>query len=270
MIRRCLLLLLLFERFCLWNGFAQATDPAKDPNRDIRFEQRLNQIVATDEHFIDEQGNSVRLDQYFHQRPVILTLGYYQCPMLCGVVLNAFVQGLQDLPPSLAKRDFNFIFVSIDPNEGSGVAKNKLDNYLRRYGWAPAAQQWHFLTGAEAAIKRLADQVGFRYRYDQVSKQYVHPSGLVVLSPNGRISSYLLGIEFPAKEIDRAITLARRDAVAAPVSPIALLCFCPNIAPGTVAYIVLVIMRVAAVLTLIALSAIIYRAHRRRNKDLVT
>jgi protein SCO1/2 len=270
MTRRILLLLFLVARFCLWDALAQPTDPAKDPNRDIRFEQRLNQVITLDEYFTDEHGNTGRLDQYFHQRPVILELGYYQCPMLCGVVLNALVQGLQDLPPTLAKRDFNFIFVSIDPQESPKLAKSKLENYLRRYGWAPAAERWHFLTGAEPAIKRLAEQIGFCYRYDQVSKQYVHPSGLVVLTPNGKISSYLLGIEFPAKEIDRSITLARNDAVGIPVSPLALLCFCPNVAPGTVAYVVLVTMRLAAVLTLIALGVIIYRANRRRSKDLVT
>jgi protein SCO1/2 len=187
MTRRILLLLFVLERFCLCDGLAQATDPAKDPNRDIRFEQRLNQVITLDERFIDEHGDTVRLDQYFHQRPVVLELGYYDCPMLCGVVLNALVQGLQDLPPTLAKRDFNFIFVSIDPKETAGLAKNKLDNYLRRYGWGPAAERWHFVTGAEPAIRRLADQVGFRYRYDQISKQYVHPSGLVVLTPNGKI-----------------------------------------------------------------------------------
>jgi protein SCO1 len=267
---RILLLLFGFERFCVWDGLAQATDPAKDPNRDIRFEQRLNQVLSLDERFTDEHGNTVRLDQYFHQRPVILELGYYQCPMLCGVVLNALVQGLQDLPPTLAKRDFNFIFVSIDPKESPELAKNKLENYLRRYGWAPAAERWHFLTGAEPAIKQLAEQVGFRYRYDQVSKQYVHPSGLVVLTPNGKISSYLLGIEFPAKAIDHSITLARSDAVSTPVSALTLLCFCPNVAPGTVAYVVLVIMRVAAVLTMIVLGVIIYRANRRRSKNLTT
>src|ERR1700758_1652311 len=129
MIGRALLFLFLFERLCIWHGFAQATDSAKDPNRDIRFEQRLNQIITLDEHFTDEQGSTVRLDQYFHQRPVVLELGYFDCPMLCGVVLNALVQGLQDLPPTLAKRDFNFIFISIDPKETAGLAKNKLDNY---------------------------------------------------------------------------------------------------------------------------------------------
>ena len=266
MSRRILLYLFIFEGIWLSDGFAQATDPAKDPNRDIRFEQRLSQVVSLDGRFTDEAGNGVQLGQYFHQRPVILELGYYECPMLCGVVLNALVQGLQDLPPTLAKRDFNFIFVSIDPKENAELAKNKLDNYLRRYGWAPAAERWHFLTGTEPVIRRLADQIGFRYRYDLVSKQYVHPSGLVVLTPEGKISSYLLGIEFPAKEIDEAMTLARQDAVAAPVTPLALLCFCPNVAPGTVAYVVLIFMRIAAVLTLVALGIIIYRANRRRNK----
>ena len=270
MSRRILLFLFVLQRFWVPDGFAQATDPANDPNRDIRFEQRLNQVITMDEHFTGEHGNTVRLDQYFHQRPVILELGYYECPMLCGVVLNALVQGLQDLPPTLAKRDFNFIFVSIDPKESAGLAENKLDNYLRRYGWAPAAERWHFLTGAEPAIRRLADQVGFRYRYDQVSKQYVHPSGLVVLTPNGKVSSYLLGIEFHARDIDHSITLARSEAVTAPVSPLQLLCFCPNVSPGTIAYVVLVIMRVAAVLTLIVLGIIIYRANRRRSKNLPT
>jgi protein SCO1 len=270
MTRRILLFLFVFEQFCLSDGLAQATDPAKDPNRDIRFEQRLDQVIALDEPFTDEDGNQVQLGKYFHQRPVILELGYYQCPMLCGVVLNALVQGLQDLPPTLAKRDFDFIFVSIDPQESPKLAKSKLDNYLRRYGWGPATERWHFLTGAESAIKRLADQIGFRYRYDQVSKQYVHPSGLVVLTPNGKISSYLLGIEFPAKDIDRSITLARHDVVGARVSPLTLLCFCPNVAPGTVAYVVLMIMRVAALLTLIILGVIIYRANRRRSKNLST
>jgi protein SCO1 len=270
MIGRALLFLFLFERLCIWHGFAQATDPANDPNRDIRFEQRLDLVVTLDEHFTDEQGNQVRLDQYFHQRPVILALGYYDCPMLCGVVLNALVQGLQDLPPTPAKRDFTFIFVSVDPKESPALAKSKFDNYLRRYGWGPAAEQWHFLTGGEPAIRQLAGQVGFHYRYDQISKQYVHPSGLVVLTPRGKISSYLLGIEFPAEKLDRSLTLARQDAVVAPVSPLALLCFSPSVQSGTVAYVVLVILRVAAVLTLIGLGVIIYGANRRRSKNLTT
>lgn len=267
---RILFFLVLARLFCPEREFAQATDPAKDPNRAIQFEQRLNHLIGLNEEFTDENEQTVILDRYFHQRPTVLELGYYECPMLCGVVLNAFVQGLQDLPPTLAKRDFNFIFISIDPKESSKLAGSKRENYLRRFGWAPAAERWHFLTGSESAIRELADQVGFHYRYDQVSKQYVHPSGLVVLTPSGKISSYLLGVEFSAKKIDRALTLARQESAGSPASPLVLLCFCPDVAPGTVAYVVLMAMRLAAVATLIALGLIIYRASRRRNKNITT
>ncbi|MGA7130092.1 MAG: SCO family protein [Chthoniobacterales bacterium] len=251
------------------NGFAQVSDPNTDPNRDIKFEQRVGQMVSADIDFTNESGRRAVLGNYFHQRPIVLALGYYECPMLCGVVLNALVQSLEDLPPTLAKRDFNFLFVSIDPLETSALAKGKLEDYLRRYGWAPAAERWHFLTGSEASIGRLAAQVGFHYRYDAVSKQYVHPSGLVVLTPSGRISSYLLGIEYPAKTIDHAITLARDERATAPAAAFTLLCFSQNFAPGTVAFIVLMVLRVGAVLTLMGLAIIIYRASRGAKRKTV-
>jgi len=248
------------------NGFGQASDPNSDPNRDISFEQRVGQMVSTDTEFADESGRRVALGSYFHQRPVVLALGYYGCPMLCGVVLNALIQGLEDLPPTLAKRDFNFLFVSIDQRESSALAKAKLDDYLRRYGWAPAAERWHFLTGPESASSRLAAQVGFHYRSDSVSKQYVHPSGLVVLTPSGKISSYLLGIEYSARAIDHAITLARDESVAVPAPAFNLLCFSQNFTPGSVAFVVLMVLRVTAVLTLVALAIIIYLTSRRSRK----
>jgi protein SCO1/2 len=238
------------------HAYGQASDPNTDPNRDVRFEQRVGQMVSADIDFADESGRPVALGGYFHQRPIVLALGYYECPMLCGVVLNALVQGLEDLPPTLAKRDFNFLFISIDPRETKALAKAKLDDYLRRYGWAPAAERWHFLTGPESASSRLAAQVGFHYRYDSVSKQYVHPSGLVILTPAGRISSYLLGIEYSAKAIDHAITLARQESVAAPASAFNLLCFSQNFTPGSLAFVVLMVLRVGAVFTLLALAII--------------
>ncbi|MBV8377516.1 MAG: SCO family protein, partial [Verrucomicrobia bacterium] len=109
-------------------AFGQASDLRGDPNRDIRFEQHLNQSVNPEIEFIDEQGRIVLLGKYFNQRSVVIAMGYYRCPMLCGVVLNAFVQSLQDLPPTLAMRDFNFIFVSIDPQETNELARNKLED----------------------------------------------------------------------------------------------------------------------------------------------
>jgi protein SCO1 len=268
--QRTIFLILIFVRFCLFDGFAQASDPGTDLNRDVRFEQRLGQTVSADTQFTDESGRSVLLGSYFHQRPIVVALGYYQCPMLCGVVLNALVQGLQDLPPTLARRDFNFLFTTIDPRESSALASNKRENYLRRYGWAPAAERWHFLTGSSRAISRLAAEVGFRYRYDSVSKQYVHPSGLVVLTPTGKISSYLLGIEYPAEKIDRAITVARNEQVSPKVPSFTLLCLSQNFSRGTVAFTVLMVLRVAAVLTLLGLAFVIYRASRGGKKKMIT
>ena len=269
MSRRSLLLVLIFSLLRLVEAFGQVTDPNTDPNRDVRFEQRVGQLVSTETAFVDESGGGVTLGQYFHQRPVVLALGYYECPMLCGVVLNAFLQGLEDLPPTLARRDFNFLFVSIDPRERSALAKAKLENYLRRYGWVPAAERWHFLTGSKPVIEKLAAEIGFHYRYDTASKQYVHPSGLTVLTPNGRISSYLLGIEFPAKTIDQAITVARGEQVGSPIPSFPLLCFAQNFTPGSVGFVVLTGLRVTAVLTLLGLAVIIYRASHGTKKKIV-
>lgn len=251
-------------------AFGQASDPPSDPNRNIRFEQHLNQSVNPEIEFTDEQGRTVVLGKYFNERPVVIAMGYYRCPMLCGVVLNAFVQSLQDLPPTLAMRDFNFIFVSIDPQEASELARNKLEDYLRRYGWAPAAARWHFLTGSVSAIRRLADEIGFNYRYDSVAHQFVHPSGLVVLTPTGKISSYLIGIEYPAKDIEGAIAAARGEHVGPPAQSFALLCFSQNAAPGTIGFVVLVVLRAAALLTLMGLVLLIRYTTRRDKKDVTT
>ena len=268
--RLALCLILFCEALGSTIGFGQASDPDKDPNQDVKFEQHLNQFIDQGIELIDERGQTVVLGKYLNQRPVVLAMGYYRCPMLCGVVLNAFVQSLQDLPPTDAMRDFNFIFISIDPKETSELARMKLEDYLRRYGWAPAATRWHFLTGSASAIGRLADEIGFKYHYDSIAHQFIHPSGLVILTPIGKISSYLLGIEYPAKVIDKAIAAARKEQVSLPVQPIALLCFSQDAAHGTVAFIVLVVLRVAALMTLAGLVLLIRYATRRAKKKVTT
>ncbi len=242
-----------------------ATD--RDPNREIRFEQRLNRRVSSTLEFTDESGRSVYLRDLLNQRPIVLAMGYYQCPMLCGVVLNALVQSLQDVAPDSPYRDFDFIFVSIDPAETAQLAYAKRQNYLIRYGWRPAATRWHFLTGSESPIRQLADEIGFRYRYDASAHQFVHPSGLVFLTPNGRISSYLLGIEYPAKDLVRAIATAREERVGSPVQQFLLLCFSGNAASGSVAAVVLVTLRIGAIVTLLGLVVVIRSSRGRVKKE---
>ena len=242
-----------------------ATDP--DPNREIKFEQRLNRRVSSTLEFTDESGRSVYLRDLLNQRPIVLAMGYYQCPMLCGVVLNALVQSLQDVAPDSPYRDFDFIFVSIDPAETAQLAYAKRQNYLIRYGWRPAATRWHFLTGSESPIRQLADEIGFRYRYDASAHQFVHPSGLVFLTPNGRISSYLLGIEYPAKDLVRAIATAREERVGSLVQQFLLLCFSGNAASGSVAAVVLVTLRIGAIVTLLGLVVVIRSSRGRVKKE---
>jgi protein SCO1 len=261
--RPAIFLVTLIELILTFRGYGQGSDP----NQEIRFEQRLNQTVNPTLAFTDQSGQPVSIRDFLNQRPVVLAMGYYQCPMLCGVVLNALVQSLQDFAPNSVNRDFNFIFVSIDPKETTQLAKVKRENYLAHYGWSPAASRWHFLIGSEDAIHRLADEIGFRYRYDGIAHQFVHPSGLVFLTPSGRISSYLLGIEYPVKDLAQAISNARKEQVGSPVQQLLLLCFSGTVPSGSAAAIVLVMLRIGAVLTLLGLVILVRLSRRRAKKE---
>jgi protein SCO1 len=232
---------------------ARAEISEKDLNREIRFDQRLNQVVSPETAFVDEVGRPVRLSDLFHNQPVVLTMGYYQCPMLCGVVLNALVRSLQEFSPESATRNFEFIFISVDPTETSKLALEKKRTYLRQYGWSPAEGRWHFLTGTQSSIQEVAKEIGFNFRYDAVSKQYVHPSGVVVLTPDRRISSYLLGVEFPARQLENSIQQARQKRIGSPVEQVLLLCFSGEPMRGTVGYVVTYALRIGAVATLLGL-----------------
>jgi protein SCO1 len=257
-----ILLITLIELIAPFYAYAQTSDP----NREVRFEQRVDRAVDPALAFVDQSDRPVSLQNFLNQRPVVLAMGYYQCPMLCGVVLNALVQSLQDLAPNSSDRDFNCIFVSIDPSETAQLANAKRENYLARYGWSPAASRWHFLVGSENTIHQLADEIGFRYRYDRITHQFVHPSGLVFLTPSGRISSYLLGVEYPVKALAQAISNARKEQVGSPVQELLLLCFSGNAPSGSVAAIAFVILRIGSVFTLLGLIILIRLSRRRRER----
>jgi protein SCO1 len=236
-----------------------------DLTRDIFYEQHLGGQVLPALTFIDEQGQSVALGEYFRGRPVVLAMGYYRCPMLCGVVLNATARTLEEFPPESASRDFEFVFVSIDPNEAVSMAAEKKKECLRKLAWKPAESRWHFLIGEQSAAQ-LATQIGFHYRYDPESKQYIHPSGLAVLSPKGKITSYLLGIDYPAPEFERALANARREETGMIGDIVSVLCFSNDPATGTAGYYVLIALRLGALLTVGGLILIV-RTKRPRFID---
>jgi len=180
-------------------AFAQ-TDAEKAIIQGIDFEQNLNATIPLDTRFTDEAGREVQLGQYFGKRPVVLTLVYYECPMLCTEVLNGWLRTMQEMQFT-AGQEYDVVTVSIDPGETPALAAEKRDEYLRRYGRTVTPDTWHFLTGREEEIKRLADSVGYKYVYDKVTDQYAHPSGVVVLTPAGKVSHYFYGVQYNAKDV---------------------------------------------------------------------
>ena len=219
---------------------AQFTDPLQnigvrpDLLKDVGIDQKLNSTIPLNLTFRDEHGNTVALSQYFGSKPVILTLVYYDCPMLCTQVLNGLDRSLKLIPLDLGK-DFNVLTVSIDPTERPVLAEAKQALYTGMYGRPGAAQGWHFLTGDQPQIKQLADAVGYRYAYDPDSKQYAHASVIMVLTPEGKISRYFYGIQYPERDLRLGLEQASQGKIGEPVVDQILL-FCYHYDPHTGKY----------------------------------
>jgi protein SCO1/2 len=218
----------------------------------ISFEQKLNTQVALDLPFRDESGKPVQLGEFLSKKPVLLVLGYYECPMLCTLVLNGMVESLEDMKWSIGK-EFDVINVSINPRETPALAAEKKRTYLKRYGRSGAADGWHFLTGEEVAIQRLADEVGFQYSYDAASKQYAHPSGLVILTPQGKVAGYLFGVTYSPKDLFAALQRASANQISSPIRKLVLLCFHYNPITGKYGAMIMTLVRICSAATVIGL-----------------
>jgi protein SCO1/2 len=228
----------------------------------IHFEQKLSAQVTLNLPFRDEKGKSVRLGTYFGSKPVLLVLGYYRCPMLCALVLNGMVEGASDMRWSIG-REFDVVDVSIDPHETPALAAAKKATYLKRYGRSGASSGWHFLTGDQPAIDQLAREVGFHYAYDPVSKEYAHASGLVMLTPEGKVSSYLFGVTFAPKNLAAALKTAATHQAGSPIQQLILLCFHYNPITGKYSGAIMVVLRVLAVATILGLLGLFVLLARR-------
>jgi len=204
---------------------AQRQEPLPKDLEGVGITEHPGARLPLDLEFTDENGTSVRLGQYFSgDRPVILTLGYYRCPMLCTLVLNSLVDGLRDLPWTPG-REFEIVTVSIDPTETPTLAKLKKQNYLQEYARPGAAGGWHFLTGREENIRKLADTVGFGYRYVQERGQYAHAAAIFVVTPDGRMAKYLYGVVYQPKTVRLALTEAGQGKIGTTVDQLLLYCF---------------------------------------------
>ncbi len=204
---------------------AQRAEPVPKELQDVKVTEHPDVALPLDAQFVDENGNTVRLGDFFSgDRPVILTLNYYECPMLCGLQLNGLVDGLDGLDWTPGDQ-FEIVTISINPLETPTLAKLKKQNYIKHYGRPKAAAGWHFLTGRESDIRRVADTVGFGYRYDPEAKQYAHPAVMFVATPAGHVARYLYGIELPTKTLRLALVEAAKGKVGSAIDRIVLYCY---------------------------------------------
>jgi len=244
-------------------------NPSGDPAllKEIGFDQKLGAQIPLDLKFRDEKGATVTLGQYFGRRPVILTLVYYACPMLCTFVLNGTLNSAKALAFDIGK-EYDIVTVSIDPKETPLLAESKHTMYAGLYGRPGAVTGWHFLTGEEAAIRQLAASVGFRYVYDKTSDQYGHASGIIVATPQGRVSRYFYGIDYSPRDLRLALVEASDGRVGSPVDQILLTCFHYDPMTGKYGLVISHVVRWAGGLTVLAIGAMMFVFFRGERYEL--
>ena len=236
--------------------------------RDVRIEQKLDQQLPLDLVFRDENGQTVKLGQYFGQKPVVLSFVYYDCPMLCTQVLNAMVTSFRVLPFQIGK-DFDVVTVSFDPRETNTLATAKKQVYMK---YLPARMRagaesgWHFLTGDQASITQLTDAVGFHYRYDEATKQFAHASGIMLTTRQGKLSRYFYGVDYPARDLRLGLIESSENRIGSPVEQLLLYCYHYDPATGRYGVAIMKVMRIAGVATLLAIAAMILLLKGRNHK----
>ena len=230
--------------------------------REVGFDQNLNEMLPLDVELKDENGRTVKIGDYFGERPVVLAFVYYGCPMLCLQSLGSLASTLGVLS-ELPGQDFEVVSVSIDPRETPPLALDKKAHYVERSGKPSIAAGWHFLTGDEAAIQRLTKAAGFRYVWDEPSQQFAHPAGIVVATPNGKVSRYLFGIDYGPRDLRLAVLDASEERVGSPLAKALLYCYHYDITTGRYSLAIMRLVQVAGLATVFMLGAMIFVLKRR-------
>ena len=232
--------------------------------RSVGIDQKMGAQVPLDLSFNDESGHAVTLRQYFG-KPVILALVYYQCPSLCNMVLNGVLRSVKSLAMS-AGDQYDIVAVSFDPRETWEMAAAKKAVYVRGYNRPGSDQGWHFLTGPDASSKLLADAVGFRYAYDAMNNQYAHGSAIILLTPDGRVSRYFFGIDYPARDVRLGLVEASGRRIGSAVDAVMLYCYHYDPSNGKYGFVIMNALRLAGFVTVAALAGFMIIMFRRDLK----
>ena len=231
----------------------------------IGIDQHLGEQLPLDLTFTDETGNQVQLGRYFKDKPVILTLVYYECPMLCTQVLNGLLSSLRMLSFDVGS-EFEVVAVSFDPGETHELAAPKKREYVKRYRREGSEKGWHFLTGSQDQIDKLTQAVGFRYEYDQEADEYIHASGIVVLTPEGQLARYFYGIEYSPKDLRLGLVEASNNVIGSAVDQLLLLCYHYDPSVGKYGLVIINTIRVAGAATVLIVGGCIVAMMRRERR----
>jgi protein SCO1/2 len=231
----------------------------------VTFRQRLNEQMPLDTVLKDETGRAVTLGEYFGGKPVVLAFVYYQCPMLCPMTLNGISSALKALP-YVPGRDFEIVIISFDPRDTPESANAKKRAHLAHWNSAATADGWHFLTGDEASIRQLTSSAGFTYQWDEATGQFAHVSGLLTLTPEGRLARYFYGVEYSPKELRLALTESGNGRIGSAVEELLLYCFHYDPATGQYGVAVMALVRLGGALTVAAVLAFVFVMRRRDGR----
>lgn len=233
------------------------------PLREVGFDQNLGDALPLDLVFTDEKGGEVPLGSFFQpERPVVLALVYYECPMLCNMILNGLISSL-DILTFQPGTDYDVVVVSFDPEEDHYLASAKKAGYMEQFGRPGTEGGFHFLTGEPENIDALTEAVGFRYVYDEEAEEFAHASGITVVTPEGQISRYLFGVEYAPKDLRLALVESSQSKIGSAVDQLLLFCYAYDPATGKYGADVMKIMRLGGALTLLAVLTFIILSRRR-------
>ncbi len=236
------------------HSMAQVVRDSVPEMQKIDIVEHLGETIPLDLTFTNDAGEVHQLDDYFHQgKPVVITMAYYNCPMLCSMVLNGLSDGIRGLSLT-PEEDFNVLTISINPNETAELAGAKRYRYLENLGEQGKNNGWRFFVGAESQSRTLADALGFQYYYDEDRKEYAHPAGAFILTEDGKISRYLYGLEFKSRDLKMALLEASQGKIGTTLDRLILYCF--HYDPNAKGYVVMAgnVMKLGGVGTLVILT----------------
>ena len=235
--------------------------------RPIDIIENLGGYIPLEEKFVNESGEIIEIGSFFNNEiPTILTLNYFECPMLCTLVLNGLAESIKNLTLNSGD-DYQIITIDINPNEKTLFANQKKKNYIKGYGLQNVEKNWHFLTGTQESIKKIADSIGYIYYYDEQRDEYMHPAAITLLSSEGKISRYLYGIEYPNKDLKLGILEASEGKVGSTLDKIILYCYHYDPYKNTYTIFATNVMRLGGIFTIIFL-CIMIAGYWKKDKHL--